>query len=221
MTNNKVEKYMDKIKAALFDLDGVVLDTEPQYTFFWNEQGLKYLGKPDLGYEIKGMSLPAILNDYFWKDQKICSQIKKDLEHFEESMDIVFIPGVQDFLKKIKSLGIKTAVVTSSSVKKMEGVYRKIPEFKNLFDRIFTAEDTLKSKPAPDCYINGAAYFKSSPEETLVFEDSVNGLISGRDSGMILIGLATTNPPDTVKKYTPRVIKDFEGFSLEKIDSLF
>ena len=90
----------------------------------------------------------------------------------------------------------------------------------NLFDKIFTAEDYPKSKPAPDCYITGAAYFKTLPEETLVFEDSVNGLISGRDSGMILVGLATTNPPETVRKYTSIVIKNFVDLSLEKIDGL-
>lgn len=211
---------MKKIKAALFDLDGVILDTESQYTLFWNEQGRKYLDNAGLGHEIKGMSLSLILHDYFGNNQKICGQIKKDLEHFEESMNLDFIPGVQDFLKKLKSQGIKTAVVTSSNAKKMESVYKKIPGFKSLFDRIFTAEDYPKSKPAPDCYIAGAEYFKTSPEETLVFEDSVNGLVSGRDSGMILIGLATTNPPETVNKYTPRVINDFVGFSLEKIDTL-
>lgn len=211
---------MKQIKAALFDLDGVILDTEPQYTLFWNEQGRKYLDNAELGHEIKGMSLSHILHDYFGNNQKTCGQIKKDLEHFEESMNLVFIPGVQDFLKELKSMKIKTAVVTSSSAKKMESVYKKIPGFKSFFDRIFTAEDYPKSKPAPDCYITGAEYFKTSPEETLVFEDSVNGLISGKDSGMILIGLATTNPPETVSRYTNWIINDFVGFSLEKIDML-
>lgn len=209
-----------KIKAALFDLDGVILDTEPQYTFFWNEQGRKYLNRVNLGLEIKGMSLPFILQNYFGDDPKTRKQIKNDLDYFERSMNLEFIPGIQDFLLKLKSRKIKTAVVTSSSERKMENVYKKIPGFKNLFDKIFTAEDYPKSKPAPDCYIAGAAYFKTLPEETLVFEDSVNGLISGRDSGMILVGLATTNPPETVRKYTSIVIKNFVDFSLEKIDGL-
>lgn len=208
------------IKAALFDLDGVILDTEPQYTFFWNEQGRKYLNRVNLGLEIKGMSLPFILQNYFGDDPKTRKQIKKDLDYFERSMNLEFIPGIQDFLLKLKSRKIKTAVVTSSSERKMENVYKKIPGFKNLFDKIFTAEDYPKSKPAPDCYIAGAAYFKTLPEETLVFEDSVNGLISGRDSGMILVGLATTNPPETVRKYTSIVIKNFVDLSLEKIDGL-
>ncbi len=209
-----------KIKAALFDLDGVILDTEPQYTFFWNEQGRKYLNRVNLGLEIKGMSLHFILQNYFGDDPKTRKQIKNDLDNFERSMNLEFIPGIQDFLLKLKSRKIKTAVVTSSSERKMENVYKKIPGFKNLFDKIFTAEDYPKSKPAPDCYIAGAAYFKTLPEETLVFEDSVNGLISGRDSGMILVGLATTNPPETVRKYTSIVIKNFVDLSLEKIDGL-
>lgn len=209
-----------KIKAALFDLDGVILDTEPQYTFFWNEQGRKYLNRVNLGLEIKGMSLPFILQNYFGDDPKTRKQIKNDLDYFERSMNLEFIPGIQDFLLKLKSRKIKTAVVTSSSERKMENVYKKIPGFKNIFDKIFTAEDYPKSKPAPDCYITGAAYFKTLPEETLVFEDSVNGLISGRDSGMILVGLATTNPPETVRKYTSIVIKNFVDLSLEKIDGL-
>ena len=66
-----------KIKAALFDLDGVILDTEPQYTIFWNEQGRKYLNRVNLGLEIKGMSLPFILQNYFGDDPKTRKQIKK------------------------------------------------------------------------------------------------------------------------------------------------
>lgn len=105
---------MNKIKAALFDLDGVILDTEGQYTDFWDKEGKKFLNKKGLGKIIKGMSLSSILKDYFGNEQKVRDTIKKDLALFEATMDLPFIPGVKDFIDELTSHGIKKAVVTSS-----------------------------------------------------------------------------------------------------------
>ena len=91
----------------------------------------------------------------------------------------------------------------------MEAVYRSHPEFKGLFDAILTAEDFDRSKPDPDCYLKAAGRFGIAPEHCVVFEDSFNGLKSGRAAGMYVVGLATTNPTDAIRPLCDEVISDY------------
>ena len=180
--------------AALFDLDGVIVDTESQYTLFWHRQGEAY--RPDMPHfeqRIKGMTLTQIL-EFFADQPGIPERIQEELNQFETRMDYTYIPGATDFIRALRTQDIRTAVVTSSNTKKMENVYRAHPEFTSLFDRIFTAEDFQHSKPDPDCYLLGARVFGTVPERCFVFEDSFNGLLAGRRAGMTVIGLSTTNP---------------------------
>ena len=92
---------------------------------------------------------------------------------------------------------------------KMENVYRKRPEFKTYFDAILTSEDFAESKPSPDCYQRAAQRFGLTKDECVVFEDSFNGLKSGRAAGMYVVGLATTNSPESIAPFADRVIKEY------------
>ena len=129
-------------------------------------------------------------------------------------MPFIYITGFEDFIKNIRSKGIKTAVVTSSNLEKMQNVYKKHPEFKDYFDEILTSEDFEESKPSPDCYLKAAARFDVSPQECVVFEDSFNGLRSGIASKARVIGLATTNSISELKPFTKEVISNYKGFTL-------
>lgn len=93
----------------------------------------------------------------------------------------------------------------------MESVYSQIPEIRSMFDEILTSEDFNGSKPSPAPYLAAMERFGAGPEECVVFEDSVNGLISGRDSGAMLIGLLTSNTEETVSLYTDKYIPDFQN----------
>lgn len=205
-----------KYKAALFDLDGVVFDTEPLYTEFWGAQCREFhpehLG---LEHEIKGQTLQQIYDRYFDGELKNKQPlITRRLNDFESHMAFNYVDGFEVFIKKIRQQGLKTAVVTSSNNKKMEAVYRSHPEFKALFDAILTAEDFERSKPDPDCYLKAAQRFGVQPDECVVFEDSFNGLKSGRAAGMYVVGLATTNAPDAIKPLSDRVVKDYTALVL-------
>ena len=99
----------------------------------------------------------------------------------------------------------------------MAAVYRSCPEIQTLFDRILTAEMFTRSKPAPDCFLLGMKVFGTEPENTYVFEDSFNGLKAGMASGANVIGLATTNPRESIASLCHCVIDDFEGFTYDKM----
>jgi len=206
-----------EVKAALFDLDGVVFDTEPQYTVFWGAQCREFHPEhPGLEHEIKGQTLTQIYEKYFTADGLAEKQplITQRLNEYEARMSYDYVDGFEDFVRDLRQRGIKTVVVTSSNVPKMQSVYRQRPEFRELFDEILTSEDFERSKPDPDCYLKAAQRFGATPEECVVFEDSFNGLKSGRAAGMTVIGLSTTNAADAIAPLCDQVIPDYLSFEI-------
>ena len=199
------------IKAALFDLDGVVFDTEPQYTVFWGSQCREFHPEhPGLEHEIKGQTLVQIYDKWFSGPLAEKRELlTRRLDEFEQQMDYSYIAGFEQFIASLRKRGVKTAVVTSSNRVKMEAVYRKHPEFTGLFDAILTSEDFDRSKPDPDCYLKAAGRFGAAPAECVVFEDSFNGLKAGRAADMYVVGLATTNAADDIRPLCDEVIDNF------------
>ena len=203
------------VKACLFDLDGVVFDTEPFYTLFWRNLDKRLRPNIDnFEHIIKGQTLVQIYDKYFTGEEEKQKEVTTLLYEYEQNMFFNYIVCFEDFVKDVRSKGIKTAVVTSSNLEKMLNVYNKHPEFKGYFDEILTSEDFEESKPSPDCYFKAAARFGVSPKECIVFEDSFNGLRSGIASGARVIGLATTNSEAEIEPYTKEVISNYDGFTL-------
>lgn len=214
---------MRQLKAALFDLDGVVFDTEPQYTIFWGSQCRLYHPEhPGLEHEIKGSTLQQIY-DKWWSGEleKERDIVTQRLNDFEAHMDYSYIAGFEAFVRDLRQHGVKTAVVTSSNMPKMESVFRVRPEFKSLFDAILTSEDFAESKPSPDCYLKGAERFGVSPDECVVMEDSINGLKSGRAAGMYVVGLTTTNTKENIEALSNIQIKDYQDINYQKLNTLW
>ena len=208
---------MNQLKAALFDLDGVVFDTEPQYTVFWGSQCRLYHPEhPGLEHEIKGSTLDQIY-DKWWNGDLVAEREKvtERLNAFEAQMDYTYIAGLEAFIADLHRNGVKTAVVTSSNKPKMESVFKARPEFTTLFDAILTSEDFAESKPSPDCYLRGAKRFGLQPSECVVLEDSFNGLKSGRAAGMFVVGLATTNKKEDIAPLSDIQIADYEGLTFD------
>ena len=200
-----------KMKAALFDLDGVVFDTEPQYTVFWGQQCREFHPEhPGLEQEIKGQTLVQIYDAWFagpLEPQQ--AVITERLNQFEQQMNYDYIAGFVDYITSLRQQGVKTAVVTSSNQPKMQAVYQAHPEFLEMFDAILTSEDFERSKPDPDCYLKAAARLGVNKEDCVVFEDSFNGLKSGRAAGMFVYGLATTNTAEAIAPLCDKVIDDY------------
>ena len=193
---------------ALFDLDGVILDTEGSYTAFWDDYGSRHFSEKDFGLKIKGQTLVKILGDYFPEENER-KAITDAINDFEQNMSYPFVPGVENYIKSLKSNGIRTAVVTSSNLLKMENVYRCHPGFREMFDMILTSEDFSESKPSPYCYLKAMRLFGAGPEDCVVFEDSLAGLQAARASGAFVTALTTTNPEEVVRNYADLVIRDF------------
>ena len=205
-----------ELAAFLFDLDGVIIDTESQYDVFWKATGEKYnRGIPGFEKLVKGITLPNILAQFFSdlsEDERI--QIAKDNHLFDLQMDIQPIPGAMEFLQKAKEKAIPMGLVTSSNDEKLDYVFSQLP-IKNYFDTIVSADRITRGKPDPMCYLLAAQDLNVSPEACFVFEDSFNGIKSGNAAGMKVVGLSTTNPKESIEADCVLVIPDFtQPFSL-------
>lgn len=200
--------------AVLFDLDGVIVDTEGQYSLFWKQIGEEYMpGMPDFALAIKGRTLTQIYDTYF-PDAADRAAITERLNAFERQMDFPYIAGAREFLEALQAQGVPTAIVTSSNCDKMACLYARHPEIKNLVTAVLTAEDARRSKPAPDCYLAAAERLGADISKCIVFEDSPNGLAAGRASGAFVIGVCTSLAATEIEPLCDAYIEDFkERFS--------
>lgn len=202
---------------VLFDFDGVIADTETQYTEFWNRIGREYLGQDDFGHTIKGQTLVQIFGKYFEGMDREQEEIVPQLNEFEANMSYNYIPGVYMFMQELKAAGIRSAIVTSSNDVKMANAYKAHPELLELVDKVLTSEHFSKSKPDPECFLKGMEFLGGTPEETVVFEDSFHGIAAGRAAGAKVIGLATTNKREAIAPLCDMVIDDFTYLSLSDL----
>lgn len=207
-----IKLYMDKstFKAALFDFDGTLVDTEPQYSIFWGEQGRKYHPEvANFDKIIKGQTLGQIFDKHFAGLTDVQRRIVEELNEFERTMRFDYIRGAKEFVTHLHQQGVKTAIVTSSNNLKMENAYREHPELNELFDLILTADMFTRSKPDPDCFLTAASKLGCTSAECIVFEDSLHGLQAGRSAGMKVIALATTLPAERIASLADEVWTDF------------
>lgn len=187
-----------KISGVLFDLDGVLLDTEGNYTTFWDGVNRRYpTGVENFAHVIKGTTLPTILNTYF-PSEPIQQKIRAELLDHEQNMPFVPFDGVFELLDLLHRSGRRIAVVTSSNREKMNRVFRSLPRLEQSIDTLVTDEDISASKPDPEGYLLAAARLCLPKGEYAVVEDSIAGLRAGRDAGGYVIGIATTNPREKI-----------------------
>jgi len=210
LTTNSIRR-----PAALFDLDGVLVDTETIYSQFWSDMDRRYpTGVADFASAIKGSTLPSIYASYF-PDPSVQAEISAMLAAHEENMPYRLFDGVAEFLDGLRARGIPAAIVTSSGVRKMEHLFSVIPGLRGRFDAVLTDADVSRSKPDPEGYLLAAARLGRRGDECYVFEDSFAGLEAGRRAGAAVIALATTNPRAALTEKADAVIDTFVGFDVD------
>lgn len=210
-----MSKILNQPCGVLFDLDGVLLDSEGKYSIFWGQIDQEYpTGVENFASYIKGFHLRRILN-YFDSDE-VRQQILDKLSAFERETKYEFFPGALDYVKRLRDAGIPMAIVTSSDRKKMQSLYSQYPEFPTLFDHIITGDMVTKAKPDPDCFLMGAKMLSLDIKDCIVLEDSRNGLIAGRSSGARVIGVATTLSTEAVSQLSDMTVDAVRQLSVEQ-----
>lgn len=194
-------------KGMLFDLDGVLVDSEGEYSKFWGSMGDRYGLAPTFAADIKGTTIGEILLNFPESDR---DSILAALHEFESNMEYPVYPGVMEFLARLKRAGIPSAIVTSSDNVKMGLLFSRRSELRAMVNVIVTGSMVKHSKPDPEGYLKGAQMIGVPIGECCVFEDSLQGLQAGRSSGAKVIGIATTNTREKVAPLADVTVDCFE-----------
>ena len=205
--------------GVLFDLDGVLLDSEGQYSVFWAAMDKEYsTGVPNFADYIKGFHLTRILK--YFADEEIRQEVLGKLLAFERQMLFDFFPGALDFVKQLRTAGVPMAIVTSSDKKKMQALFSQYPEFPELFDKVVTGDMVTRAKPDPDCFLMGAKQLGLDIKDCVVLEDSRNGLLAGKASGAKVVGIATTLPAEQVSALCDLMVNSVSELTVDRLIDL-
>lgn len=181
---------LEQIKAVIFDLDGTLVDS----MWMWKAIDEEYLGRygldcpEDLQPIIEGMSFSETAQ-YFKKRFQLedtVEQIKADwneLAYEKYMQEVPLKPGASDFLRYLKSQGVRTGIATSNSATLANAVLKQL-NIRSYFDAVHTSCEVAKGKPAPDIYLHVAKKLCTPPGECFVFEDLVAGIQAGKRAGM-------------------------------------
>lgn len=205
------------IKGLLFDMDGLILDTEKLYTRFWQEAA-NALGYPMTKEQAIGMrSLNRVfgaakLQSYFDVPVDYEAVRNKRIElmnAFIEKEGVEAKPGIGELLSFLKEKGIKTAIATSSPIERTTKYLASVG-LGNAFDELISGYMVEKGKPEPDIYLLAAKKLGLLPSECLALEDSKSGLLSGSRAGCYPIMIPDQDEPD----------EETETFLFARVDSL-
>lgn len=184
------------IKAVIFDMDGVIVDSQPGYF----EVDMKLL--KDLGVDMPKEEYDSYIGTktaYVWgaiKEKYGLKQTTEELVDMERTAYLNFLQqegnvkpmdGVKETIELLRSNGIKLAVASSSPLKVIEFTMKAL-KFGPYFDEIVTGDYVKRSKPEPDTFLYAAEKLGVPSNECIVIEDSGNGAIAAKRAGMKCIG---------------------------------
>ena len=207
-----------KIKAVLFDFDGVIVDSMNDNFNAWKvalgEQSVEIIKKDY--FKIEGMKASAVALKYLednGMDTGLAPQIVNRKEAlFREANVLRVYPGVSELIEKLQPV-FKLGVVTGSSWERFSKMTSSLKFFSN-FNVIITADDIAKGKPDPTPYLTAAEKIGVDPSECLVIENAPLGITSAKAAGMKCIAVESTLD----KSYLEEADEVFE--SIEEINNI-
>lgn len=192
--DEKGECVMKKIQAVIFDMDGLILDTERAYSEGWKKGAKKYRVQLSQNFIINaaGRSVDdniQALREIGLEDELIFN-IRREREkyfyHQLNSSQIKIKPNFLQLIKKLNEKQIKTGVATSSYRDRVEKIFSHY-QFAHLFDTIVTGDEVENVKPAPDVYDKVVEKLIVDKKRTIALEDSFTGAQAASNSGIPVI----------------------------------
>jgi HAD superfamily hydrolase (TIGR01509 family) len=214
-----------KLEAVLFDMDGVIIDSEP----LWSDAEKQLLARRNLpyspslktammgrdargavGYLIEHYSLTESLGKLIEERNQLIAELFK--EHLKA------IPGALDLVRSVIAAGILTGLVSSSPKPLVELALEKLVTT-GLFDLTLSGDQVVRGKPAPDIYITAAEKLGVKPEYCLVIEDAPHGVAAAKDAGMCCLAIGTSVSVVELAM-ADKVVSGFEEVDVQVLQSL-
>ena len=211
------------MKACIFDLDGVIVDTARYHFLAWKELS-EELGIPFTEHDnelLKGVSrvrsLEIILDlsgkklDEDTFNDCLDKKNKRFLEYIHQMTPDEVLPGVIDFLNELKENRIKIALGSASKNARLILTQVKMLDY---FDAIVDGNSVKEAKPNPEVFLKGAAALGIEAKECVVFEDAIAGVEAAHNGGMKVVGVGSAD----ILHQADYIITTFENLKLETIN---
>lgn len=203
------------MKAVLFDMDGVVVDNLPYHVDAWLlfcERHNIPLTREIFYRELNGMNSKDTFEWFYQKEMS-----RAEVEELEEEKEILYrgfyrehmkpAAGLVTFIKALRAHGIKTALATSAGPGNIDFIVDGLG-IRDQFDAIIGGAEVRKGKPDPEIYLKAAALVGVDPADCWVIEDSLQGIASGLNAGMQVVGITTSHTAEELA-HTHWIAADF------------
>ncbi len=215
----------DKI-AVIFDMDGVICDTNPYHSIAWKEYLLRFgveATEQEFIENMYGKSNSHILKHFLKREI-----IGEEFERMEFEKELLFrqiyeahatpIAGLLTFIDDLKFNEVMTGIATSAPVENMDLILSKVP-LRDKMGSLLASHNVTKHKPNPEVYLKSAENLGVHPSSCVVFEDSFSGVSAGINAGMKVVGVLSTYKPDELPP-CDAYIADYQTINFKFIKNL-
>ncbi len=219
---------MGKIEAAIFDMDGVIIDSEP----FWKKAEKEVFSSvgvnvsDELSIITESMTTSEVTR--FWYERqpwenKTLEEVENEVVDYVEFLveqEGIAIDEIKEVLGKLKKHDYKIGLATNSPYRLIPAVLKKL-NIVGYFDAFSSAEHEIQGKPDPAIYLTVAGKLNVKPETCIVFEDSYSGLMAAKRAGMKTIAVVAEHADNDMKyEIADTWIDNFSQFDLSLLEFL-
>lgn len=215
------------LKAVIFDMDRVLIDTEELYI----EHRIEFLKRT--GYEISGdffKPLRGSHNKGYWEAviahlklphsiDDLIKDSREDYIRFLKERKIELSPDVKELIGILYKEGIKLGVASSANPKRIQMILEETG-IREKFEAVVSGDDIDNPKPAPDAYLKSAKVLGVDPSDCVAIEDTTLGVQSAKSAGIRVVGYLGSQDNTQNLSGSDLVIKNFSELNLEKLKNL-
>ena len=216
------------IQTVIFDMDGVIVDTEPVHHYAYN-QHFKQLGieiTPEMYASFTGNSTKNIFERLkaqfnLPQDVQTLVETKRQLfnEAFDHKEDLYLLEGVEDLIKDLYANGMQLVLASSSATVTINRIFNRFG-LHQYFSHIVSGEDFPKSKPHPAIFEHAAFLSQTPVANCIVIEDSTNGILAAKAAGIYCIGYDSFHSKLQDYSKADKVIQAFSELNYELIKNI-
>lgn len=216
------------IQTVIFDMDGVIVDTEPvhHYAFIEHFKQLNLDITPEVYASFTGNSTKNVyerLKSMFNLEHEIAHLVdeKRTIfnEAFDKKEDLFLLEGVEDLIKDLHSNGMQLILASSSANVTINRIFTRFG-LHNYFTHIVSGEDFPKSKPHPAIFLKAAELAQTPIENCIVIEDSTNGIKAAKAAGIYCIGYDSFHSKMQDYSLADEVISNFSEINFDSIRNI-
>ncbi len=221
-TNNNV------IKTVIFDMDGVIVDTEPVHHFAYN-QHFKQLNievSPEMYASFTGNSTKNIYERLkaiyeLEHDVQTLVEAKRNLfnDAFDNKEDLYLLDGVEELIRDLHQNGMQLVLASSSANVTIHRIFNRFG-LHDYFTHKVSGEDFPKSKPHPAIFLKAAELAQTPVENCIVIEDSTNGILAAKAAGIYCVGYDSFHSKMQDYSEADQVIRHFSELNFENIRNI-